>query len=94
MLSRLETSFETQNNFVSNASHEFRTPLTAIYGEAEIALLRPRENEEYRQALEAILNEAARLRTLTDSLLNLAQTGFDGKKQYLERINIDDLLFD
>lgn len=94
MLSRLETSFETQNNFVSNASHEFRTPLTAIYGEAEIALMRPRENEEYRQALEAILNEAARLRALTDSLLNLAQTGFDGKKQYLERINVDDLLFD
>lgn len=94
MLSRLETAFETQNNFVSNASHEFRTPLTAIYGEAEIALLKPRENEEYRQALEAILNEAARLRALTDSLLNLAQTGFDGKKHYLERINVDDLLFD
>ena len=94
MLSRLETAFETQNNFVSNASHEFRTPLTAIYGEAEVALMRPRENEEYRQSLAAILNEAGRLRALTDSLLSLAQTGFDGKKQNLVKINVDDLLFD
>ncbi|MBS1660613.1 MAG: HAMP domain-containing protein, partial [Bacteroidetes bacterium] len=38
MLSRLETAFETQNNFVSNASHELNTPLTAIIGEADLAL--------------------------------------------------------
>lgn len=94
MLSRLETAFETQNNFVSNASHEFRTPLTAIYGEAEVALMRPRGSDEYRLALEAILQEAGKLQQLTDSLLNLAQTGFDGKKQNLEKIQLDDLLFD
>ncbi len=94
MLSRLETSFETQNNFVSNASHEFRTPLTTIYSEAEIALSRPRESAEYKAALESILYQTEKLQHLTNSLLNLAQTGFDGKKQNLKTIYIDELLFD
>jgi signal transduction histidine kinase len=40
MLGRLETSFETQNNFVSNASHELNTPLTVIIGEADFACLK------------------------------------------------------
>ncbi|PQJ12794.1 two-component sensor histidine kinase [Flavipsychrobacter stenotrophus] len=94
MLSRLETSFETQNNFVSNASHELRTPLTAIYGEAEIALSRQRNEQEYKQSLEIIVKQAEKLQHLTNSLLNLAQTGFDGKKHNLQQIRIEDLLMD
>lgn len=92
MLSRLETAFETQNNFVSNASHEFRTPLTAIYGEADVALSKGRSSEEYKASLETILSQTERLQQLTDSLLNLAQTGFDGKKQNLKKIFVMDLL--
>lgn len=94
MLSRLETAFETQNNFVSNASHEFRTPLTTIYGEADIALSRPRTEEGYKAALEVILEQSEKLQNLTDSLLNLAQTGFDGKKQNFRNIRVDELLQD
>lgn len=94
MLSRLETAFETQNNFVSNASHEFRTPLTAIYGEAEITLSRPRSAEEYRGALNSILLQAQKLRNLTDSLLGLAQTGFDGRKPATDEILLPDLLLE
>ncbi len=94
MLSRLETAFETQNNFVSNASHELRTPLTAIYGEAEIALSRNRSEEEYRQSLGVIVSQSEKLQHLTDSLLNLAQTGFDGKKQNLAEVRIDELILE
>ena len=93
MLDRLETAFETQNNFVSNASHELGTPLTAIIGEAELALNKQRSEEAYRQSLQVILREAERLEHITKSLLNLAQTGFDKKKQQLERIRMDELIF-
>ena len=92
MLDRLETSFETQNNFVSNASHELRTPLTTIIGEADIALSKARTEQEYKQALQVILREATRLQHLTGSLLKLAQSGFDGRKQEWGILRIDELL--
>ncbi|WP_276481746.1 HAMP domain-containing sensor histidine kinase [Paraflavitalea pollutisoli] len=92
MLDRLEASFETQNNFVSNASHEFRTPLTSIIGEAEIALSRERSCEEYQQTLQVIQQEASRLQHVTKGLLQLAQSGFDGKKQDWGFIRIDELI--
>lgn len=94
MLSRLETAFETQNNFVSNASHELRTPITTMYGEAEIALARDRSNEEYKKTLQILLAQTEKLQHLTDSLLNLAQTGFDGKKQNFVELRIDELLME
>ena len=92
MLDRLQTAFETQNNFVSNASHELRTPLTTILGEADIALKKARTNEEYRQSLQIILNEAGKLDHLTSSLLALAQSGFDGKKQRRTIVRMDELV--
>jgi signal transduction histidine kinase len=93
MLDRLETSFESQNNFVSNASHELSTPLTAIIGEAELTLTKPRSPEQYVQSTQVILNEAERLRNVTTTLLNLAQTGFDGKKQNWEQVRADELVW-
>jgi signal transduction histidine kinase len=94
MLDRLQTAFETQNNFVSNASHELRTPLTTIMGEADIALKKARTNEEYRQSLQIILNEAGKLDHLTSSLLALAQSGFDGKKQRRTIVRMDELVIE
>lgn len=92
MLDRLETSFESQNNFVSNASHELSTPLTSIIGEAELALQKERTTERYKEAMGIILKEAERLKAIIQSLLNLAQTGFDGKKQSLVSLRADEVV--
>lgn len=92
MLDRLETSFESQNNFVSNASHELSTPLTSIIGEAELALQKERSVDRYKDAMEIILKDAERLKAIIQSLLNLAQTGFDGKKQQLIPIRADEII--
>ncbi|PHN02466.1 HAMP domain-containing sensor histidine kinase [Flavilitoribacter nigricans] len=92
MLDRLETSFETQNNFINNASHELRNPLTAILGETEIALNKDRSGGEYRQSLETVQNEAQRLDLLVKSLLKLAQTGLEDKRLIIAPLRIDELL--
>lgn len=94
MLDRLETSFETQNNFISNASHELNTPLTSIIGEADVALARDRTAEEYKDTLASILGEAEKLDKKTKALLYLAQTGFNGKAMKFEKVRIDQLIFD
>ena len=93
MLDRLETSFETQKNFISNASHELNTPLTGIIGESEYILKKPRTPEEYQASLKVILNDAERLQKITGSLLHLAQTGYNGKIQEFKTCRIDELLY-
>ncbi len=94
MLNRLETSFETQSNFISNASHELNTPLTTIIGEADVALSRERTKEEYVEALQNILMEAEKLNKKTKALLFLAQTAFNGKALVFNQLRIDQLIFD
>ncbi|NVO19594.1 MAG: HAMP domain-containing protein [Bacteroidetes bacterium] len=92
MLSRLEEAFRLQQNFVANASHELRTPLTSIIGTIEVALSKQRDPEEYRAVLQTVLEEAERLHTLSDGLLNIAQASFDINNLKLEPIRIDELL--
>lgn len=93
MLDRLEAAFETQNNFISNASHELRTPLTVISGEAELSIAKNKDTE-IQKSLLRIQSEAERLENILTSLLSLAQSGFDGKKQRWEDIRLDELIWD
>jgi signal transduction histidine kinase len=94
MLDRLETSFETQNNFISNASHELNTPLTSIIGEADVTLARIRSTDEYIESLHSILEEAEKLDKKIKALLYLAQTGFNGKALKMDKVRIDQLILD
>lgn len=61
MLTRLETSFETQKNFISNASHELNTPLTSIIGQADLALSKERSQAQYQRTLLKIIESAEHL---------------------------------
>ncbi len=94
MLNRLEASFETQNNFISNASHELNTPLTTIIGEAEVTLTKERSTEDYEASLKNILEEAEKLSKKTQALLYLAQTGFNGKVQKNKLLRVDQVVMD
>jgi heavy metal sensor kinase len=74
LLSRLDLSFEQQRRFMADASHELRTPLSSVLGEAEVALSRPHRNEEeYRQSLNAVYNEGTRMSRIVADLLSLAR---------------------
>lgn len=92
MLDRLQISFDLQSNFINNASHELRNPLTAILGQTEIALNKKRSKEEYHSILENIDLEASRLDFLINGLLKLAQTDFDSKGFLIEPIRLDEMI--
>jgi signal transduction histidine kinase len=94
MLNRVETSFETQNHLIGNVSHELRTPLTSIMGEADVALSQERTKDHYQETLQIILEEAEKLDKKIKALLMIAQTGFDGKIQKMDKVRMDQLLWD
>lgn len=94
LLNRLETAFETQKNFISNASHELATPLTSIIGEADVTLKKERTSAEYQLSLQNILVQAERLDQITKSLLFLAQIGFKGKKIVFETVRMDEIMWE
>ncbi len=75
MLDRLEGSFESQQRFVANASHELRSPLTVIRAEAEVALANPEPDlEELRGMAEAVVEASRRTEALLAGLLILARS--------------------
>jgi signal transduction histidine kinase len=93
MLFRIERAFELQKGFVSNASHELRTPLTAISGQLEIALMKERSGEEYRDILTSVYDDIQKLNRLSNGLIDLAQANIDISKFTLEKIRMDELVW-
>jgi signal transduction histidine kinase len=73
MLGRLEASQERQRQFVSDASHELRSPVTAIRSDLEVAL-REGAGADWPTVAGALLGEEARLERLLDDLLVLASS--------------------
>lgn len=73
MLQRLENSFEQQVQFVADASHELRTPISVLLMHCELALSRERKPEEYQKTLTTCARASERMRSLVEDLLILAR---------------------
>ncbi|MCD8174228.1 MAG: ATP-binding protein [Alistipes sp.] len=94
MLDRLERSFEAQSRFLSNISHELRTPLSALRAELEIAMLKERTPEEYREYIGRASEDAASIESLSAGLLDLARAGSDSSRISMKEVRIDEALLD
>jgi two-component system OmpR family sensor kinase len=88
MLSRIDTAFEAQRRFTADASHELRSPLTALRGELELARRRPRSVEEYERVMDSALEEVVRLTRVTEDLLTLARSDAGVLKTQLQQIDL------
>ena len=73
MLQSIQRSIDVQKRFVSDVSHEIRSPLTALRGNIEVALRRRRSAEDYEDVLENSLTDVIRLSRITDDLLFLTK---------------------
>ncbi|MDZ5712964.1 sensor histidine kinase [Jeotgalibacillus haloalkalitolerans] len=92
MMNLLETNYDKQKQFVANASHELKTPLTVIESYANLIKRRGIDNPEVvAESVEAIHSEAIRMKDLTQQLLLLAKHGEQWKLS-LERFDLYPLL--
>src|SRR5688572_11382524 len=74
LLGRLEASLVQQRQFMADASHELRTPVTTTRTAAAVALQQQHRDEtEYRDTLKIVEEQAARLSRVVDDLFTLAR---------------------
>jgi signal transduction histidine kinase len=92
LLDRRHEAFERQRRFTGDASHQLRTPLTAMLGQVEVALRRERSADEYRQVLNLVKHQSIHLRQIIEMLLFLARADAEAKLTQLETIDLRDWL--
>lgn len=91
---RLEIAFERQTQFTADASHELRTPLAVIRSSVELALSRPRSQEQYRETLVSCLRAVKRMTGITDGLLTLARADANQHSMIHGAIALDHVVTD
>lgn len=69
MFERLDSAFEAERQFTSDASHELRTPMSVIMTQCEFALSNAKSEEEYREALQVVERQGKKMSKLIEDML-------------------------
>lgn len=76
MLDNLEQSFDRQKKFVSDASHELKTPISVIQGYSNLLMRWGKDDPEIlNESIESIAREAENIQRIVEQLLLLAKIG-------------------
>jgi two-component system OmpR family sensor kinase len=93
LLNRLAHSIDQQRRFMADASHELRTPVAILRGEADVALSQAeRSPGEYRESLQILREEARRLSQIVENLFTLARADAGNYPLARTRFYLDELL--
>lgn len=91
-LKPVAAAWTRQKQFVADASHELKTPLTVILANQKILLAHPEKTvSEQRQWIENTKSEGDRMKSLVEDLLFLAKTDDGATKETLSSVNLSDL---
>lgn len=88
MMDRLEASFRQATRFTADASHELKTPLTIMQGELENAVQSAAPGSPEQEVFSNLLEETQRLKSITRSLLLLAQADSGQMRLGLEPVDL------
>lgn len=91
LLDQVADHVDRQRQFLADAAHELRGPLTAIRSSLEFTMSRERTAHEYRDALGDVLEETGRLAKLTNDLLLLAEADHEPSAQSGAAVDLDAL---
>jgi signal transduction histidine kinase len=93
LLDRVDHAFSDQRRFMADASHELRTPVAIIRGEADVALSSDqRSPDEYREALGIIRDGSVRLSHTVNDLLLLARADAGNAPLRIVPFYLDELI--
>jgi signal transduction histidine kinase len=93
MIERLGASLKTQRQFMADASHELRTPVSVVRTAADVTLSREHRDEaEYREALAIVGGQARHLGRLVDDMLMLARADAGGYALRVVDLYLDELI--
>jgi signal transduction histidine kinase len=92
LLDRLAATSNAQRQFMADASHELRTPVSIVRTTAQVALTRERSADDYREALAIVAEQTARVTRLVDGMFLLARAEANGIAIARELLYLDDLL--
>ncbi|HMF98963.1 MAG TPA: HAMP domain-containing sensor histidine kinase [Vicinamibacterales bacterium] len=95
LVERLRQTLRTQRQFMADASHELRTPVSVIQSTSDVMLaVESRTDAEYREALSGVGSEARRLGRLVDDMLVLARADAGGYPLRRENVYLNELVVD
>lgn len=92
MLDRLEGAQRKQRGFISDASHELRSPIASLLATVEVASARP-ENANWPAVASVVIAEGQRLGRLVDDLLMLAASDERRDIHRRQAVDLEELLF-
>jgi two-component system sensor histidine kinase ArlS len=92
LLDRLQESFELQQRFIANASHELSTPLTSISSQLEVAMLRKRDADDYLKVMQSIYQDVQHMSKLTQTLLEFAKASGSKGGIEIDLIRMDEVV--
>ncbi|MBP1968638.1 signal transduction histidine kinase [Virgibacillus natechei] len=91
MIDYLKGNFEKQEVFVSDASHELKTPISIVKSYAQLLERRGKENPEvFNESVEAIDSEADRMQKLVEQMLSLAKNKTKAAMQQVDMITLSE----
>lgn len=90
----VEKAWQQQRQFVSDASHELKTPLTVIMSNAELLQDADCAGENRQQFIESILTMSRHMRALVEGLLELARADNGKVRSCFEKLNVDAVITD
>lgn len=91
-LDQLAEHLRQQREFVANAAHELRSPLTAIQASTEVTLEKPRSAEEYEDLLLAIHEQCQDLGNLVNQLLQLTEAEHGSAEPRWEHVPLGEVI--
>jgi len=89
---RLEKSFNSHRQFVTTISHEFRTPLSTLIAELELAKELNVTLDDYKLSIDNALQDANQASQLSSALLDFARASYDVSQISFTDLRLDEVL--